>query len=201
FKEYRKVEQVGESIVYIFAIGRYCDRHWFACCLVNKGRFIIMRQNEKELEELVKEVEYKSEEVYNHPPLFELFVTMFSITMAVLLFVFPTMLYEPFPLKLYDSMTWVMPQSMWAFVFLIACIIKAVGLLFGLNKLRIIGLVISAVIYSSIAVFHALDFPSFGTVVFTYMTLFSLISIPTVSYTSIKQRKDNDKRGRFNYGK
>lgn len=160
-----------------------------------------MRQNEKELEELVKEVEYKSEEVYNHPPLFELFVTMFSITMAVLLFMFPTMLYEPFPLKLYDSMTWVMPQSTWAFVFLIACIVKAVGLLFGLNKLRIIGLVISAVIYSSIAVFHALDFPSFGTVVFTYMTLFSLISIPTVSYTSIKQRKDNDKRGRFNYGK
>lgn len=150
-----------------------------------------MRKNERELEGLVKEVEEMAEDSYNHPPLFELFVTMFSMSIAIMFFVYPDMLManEVNPSKVYGIMVVVMPQTLWAVTFFVACMFKAIGLLLDSNWSRIFGLVMSSILYGTLAVCYAFVFPSIASIVFGYMFLFTIVSMQTVSYTSIRHRK------------
>lgn len=145
-----------------------------------------MNKQEKELDKLVKEVESINVTV---PPLFELYATLFSISVAIMMFAYPSMIYN-YPARLYDHMMSLMPQYMWAVCFFIACLTKASGLMLNINIVRIIGLLMSAVLYILMAVCYAMDFPSIGTLTFVSMAVFSLVSIPFVKHTSIKHKKE-----------
>jgi hypothetical protein len=143
-----------------------------------------MNKQEQELEQLVKEVESVNITV---PPLFELFATMFSILVAIMLFAYPNMIYT-YPARLYDNMMTIMPQSWWAISFFGASMLKAAGLLIGKNVLRIVGLLASVALYITLAICYALDFPSIGSITFSCMAIFTIISIPFVKHTSIKYK-------------
>lgn len=145
-----------------------------------------MNKQERELEQLVKEVESINVSV---PPLFELFATVFSIAVAIMLFAYPNMIYD-YPARLYDRMMWVMPQSWWAISFFAACMLKAVGLLCNKDTLRVVGLLVSTVLYTTLAVCYTMDFPSIGSITFFCMMIFTVISIPFVKHTSIKHKKE-----------
>lgn len=143
-----------------------------------------MNKQELELEKLVNQMENTRISV---PPLFELFTTTFSIAIAILFFSFPEMIEEAG--NLYEMMLAIMPQSWWAISFFIACMTKAIGLLWDKNALRIIGLVISVCLYLLFTICYAANFPTIGSVLFGCMTLFAIISIPFVKHTSIIHKR------------
>ncbi|WP_405101392.1 hypothetical protein [Oceanobacillus sp. FSL H7-0719] len=123
-----------------------------------------------------------------HLPVFEVYVTMFSILTAVMLFWFPDMLSVSTSniTNLYWLLLSIMPQFMWAILFFVAGMIKAIGLLVDNNATRIIGLILSAFIYIVFAICYAISFPTIGFVVFTCMSIFTLISIPMVKHTGVR---------------
>ncbi|WJY27495.1 hypothetical protein [Sporosarcina trichiuri] len=141
---------------------------------------------EQELEQLVQEVKAIT---INVPPLFELFVTLFSILTSIVLFAYPDMIYS-YPARLYTHMMYLMPQYVWALCFFVACLLKAVGLLVGINWLRIVGLLGSAALYIALTVCYAIDFPSLGAITFSCMTIFTILSIPLVKHTTIRHKAE-----------
>ena len=118
-------------------------------------------------------------------PVYEWYVTMFSISLSVILFLFEGMLTHTGSnvTNLYDIMLNIMPQYMWAFAFLGAGLIKAVGLLVSHDALRILGLTMSVVLYTVMTVCYALNFPTIGAITFGWMTVFSVVSLFMVKHT------------------
>lgn len=145
-----------------------------------------MNAKERELDKLVNDVKSTNISV---PPFFELYTTVFSLLAAIMLFTYPNMIYI-YPARLYDHMMALMPQYMWAFGFFIASMFKSVGLLINKDVLRIIGLVLSVILYALMTYCYAMDFPSIGSITFLCMTLFSAVSMPFVKHTSIKYKKE-----------
>lgn len=142
-------------------------------------------EQEQRLEEASQSID--SYTVRKHVPTFEVFTTMFSILTAIMLFWFPTMLESTQATKggLYWIMLTIMPQFMWAIAFFSAGVIKAVGLLAKSDALRIIGLVMSAVLYLVFTICYVINFPAIGMITFSCMTLFTLVSIVLVKHTSL----------------
>ncbi|MFD1450823.1 hypothetical protein [Oceanobacillus sojae] len=136
---------------------------------------------ERELEELVNDVEKRPMSI---PPLFELYVTFFSIAIAIMLFAYPDMI--DVSTKLYQYMENIMPQAAWALCFCAACMLKAIGLLINVNWLRVSGLVASVALYVTLAFCYAMSWPSIGTIIFSLMAIFAAASIPFVKHTSIR---------------
>lgn len=136
---------------------------------------------ERELEDLVNEVEQRP---INIPPLFELYVTIFSIAITIMLFAYPNMI--DVSTKLYHYMEAIMPQRAWALSFFSACVLKGIGLLINVNWLRIAGLLASVVLYVMLSICYAMSWPSMGTAIFSLMAVFSVVSIPFVRHTSIR---------------
>lgn len=117
-------------------------------------------------------------------PLLEISLSLFSAYAAVLLLLSPGSLAAA-GLALYDNMLNIMPQSWWALSFLVAALIKAVGLVSRNHWLRIVGLGMSTVIYSGIAVCYIFDFPNFGTGLFAIMAFMAFMSIFYVRATDL----------------
>lgn len=146
-----------------------------------------MNEKESKLEEISDKVNN-----YNptkHLPIFELYISVFSVLMAAMLFLFPEMLQPSVDIgskSLYWLLLSIMPQPFWAFTFFIAGVTKSIGLLIDNNITRIVGLVISVLIYAVFAVMYSFSFPAIGMVVFSVMMLFTIISIPMVKSTGIK---------------
>lgn len=136
---------------------------------------------ERELEEIVNEVEQRPISI---PPLFEIYVTIFSIAISIMLFAYPSMI--DVSTKLYQYMVTIMPQGAWGLSFFAAGVLKGIGLLINVNWLRIVGLLISAVLYVMLTFCYAISWPSIGTAIFSLMAVFSVISIPFVKNTSIR---------------
>lgn len=146
-----------------------------------------MNQKEQQLEEISEKVNNYAP--MRHSPIFELYVTMISIAMAIMLFLFPDMLSQGAEgvVSLYGLLLTIMPQWAWAFTFFGAAMIKAVGLLIDSRIMRIIGLIMSALIYTVFAIAYAVGFPSIGSVIFIATAVFTLISIPEVKRTGINE--------------
>lgn len=142
-----------------------------------------MDPKERELDELVERV--KKEDTLKFPPIFEMYTTLFSIAVSVLMFIFPNMLHSD--ANLYTWMLKIMPQYMWAFCFFGAGMIKALGLLLDRNYLRVIGLVFSATLYLVFTICYSLNFPTIGAVTFGCMTVFAVVSIEIVKHTGIER--------------
>src|SRR5699024_11950823 len=79
--------------------------------MVNTNVGVYMDNKEKELEQLVEKV--KNESDLRFPPIFEMYATLFSLSVSILMFIFPNML-QP-DTNLYTWMLKIMPQFMWAF--------------------------------------------------------------------------------------
>src|SRR5699024_3275531 len=113
---------VSVFFLYIFIwCGEYCV---LSDKLAHIG-VIFFDQQERELKKLVKYVESSNVSV---TPFFELYTSVFSIALSVMLFMYPNMIYA-YPARLYDHMMAIMPQSTWAICFFAACMLKAAGLL------------------------------------------------------------------------
>lgn len=143
-----------------------------------------MRKDEKELDELVKDIEDNS--FKGKPPIFELSVTTISLLLTVTLFIYPETL-----LKGYDSykiMLQVMPSPMWAIAFFIASLLKGVGLLTDIKVLRVFGLIASTMLYFVMSLSFASDFPTVSSITYGVMAIFSVVSITQVKGTGIINR-------------
>lgn len=143
-----------------------------------------MNKKEQELEDLINDMEQTEMVV---PPLFEIYATVFSTAVTIMLFAYPGMIYE-YPAQLYDNMMTIMPQYWWAFSFFIAAMFKAVGLMIDVDWLRITGLVASAGLYVLMTICYAIDWPTIGALTFGCMTAFAVVSIPFVKHTSIRTK-------------
>lgn len=143
-----------------------------------------MNKQEIELEKLVNEVDATNVSV---PPLFELYTTVFSIALSIMLFSYPDMIDAS--TRLYYYMTMIMPQTAWAFSFFAASMFKAIGLLWDKNFMRITGLSLSVVMYAFLTFCNIFSFPSIGSITFSLMAIFAGLSIPFVKHTSIKYRR------------
>lgn len=149
----------------------------------------VLNYREKQLEEIADKINnYKPQKSV---PLFEIFVTMFSILVAIMLFWWTDMLHVGLGDEgnFYWLLLSIMPQYMWAFTFFITGVLKGVGLLIDNISSRITGLVLSSILYTIFAISHFLNFPSIGAITFSCMAIFSVLSIPVVKITGL----DNDK--------
>lgn len=142
-------------------------------------------EQEQRLEEASQLID--SYTVRKHVPTFEIYVTMFSILTAIMLFWFPTMLESAQAAKggLYWLLLNIMPQYMWAISFFVAGIVKSVGLLVKSDSMRVLGLVMSAVLYLIFTICYAINFPAIGVITFFCMTIFTLVSMVLVKHTSL----------------
>lgn len=142
-------------------------------------------EQEQKLEEASQMIENYT--IKKHVPTFEVYSSVFSILTAIMLFWFPTMLETTQASKggLYWLLLNIMPQYMWAFAFFASGILKSVGLLVKSDSMRILGLVMSAILYLVFTICYAINFPAIGVITFFSMTIFTLVSIVLVKHTSL----------------
>lgn len=149
-----------------------------------------MSQEERELDQLVKDLE---EETFRGvPPVFELAITTFSLALTITLFIYPDMLEKDY--KGYSVMLVIMPYYLWGIFFFIASLLKGVGLLVDFKLARIMGLVLSSVLYITMGLSFASDFPSISSIQFTVIAIFSIVSLTQVKHTSIINRGHSDEQ-------
>lgn len=113
-------------------------------------------------------------------PLFELLISLFSLYMAALLFWFPDLLANGGPA--YDKVENMAGAQKWAFIFFAAGIIKVIGIMMNKKWVRIVGLLMSVVIYSILTIAFSFSFPNFTVGIFGLLTFFSLVQIFYTDY-------------------
>lgn len=146
-----------------------------------------MDAQEKDLEEIYDQI--KNYSSFKPIPVFEVYISTFSILITIMLFWFPSLMLEAAangPGDLYRNLLELMPQLWWACVFATAALLKAFGLMFRFSAIRIIGLIFSAILYSIIAFYFAMDLPNIGMIQFTCLAVFSLLAIFVVKHTAIR---------------
>ena len=145
-----------------------------------------------------QELEMKFNRVKDYPsfrpiPVFELFISTFSISITLILFWIPGFMHQNTAVggeNLYSMLLEVMPQYMWAFVFAAAALLKAFGMLLEWNAMRYTGIVISILLYAIIAYMFIVMAPNIGMIQFTCMAVYSIVSLVNVKHTSIRTRKE-----------
>lgn len=152
-----------------------------------------MNNDDSELQALVADAE-ATIKTSHHQPMFEVFTTMFSILFTISLFIYPEFLSQD--VESYVIMTEIMTQTVWAVIFFIASMMKAIGLLIDSRVLRISGLIISIMLYLIISISFAVMFPNILSIVFGVMAVFTAISVPLVKFTTIKYKKSESKEER-----
>ena len=155
-----------------------------------------MNEKEKELEQQFKRV--KEFPAFRPIPVFEMFISAFSISVTLMLFWQPTMLHDHTVAGasgLYSTLLKIMPQHMWAIAFAFASLLKSFGLLLEFDSLRYLGLLMSLTLYSIISAVFILEAPNIGMLTFTCMAIFTLVSFFVVKHTSIRTNSNNNKEG------
>lgn len=145
-----------------------------------------LQQVEQDIQNLADELD---EKLASAPPMYEIFITVFSLAFAVFLLVVPEALTHgdaASQWKPYLAMLNIMPQVGWALVFSAASLAKAIGLLLDNKSLRIIGLLLSAVLYLILTGCFAYGFPNIGVVTYATMGIFTLASLPLVKVTGLR---------------
>lgn len=146
-----------------------------------------MDKEEIELQELVKKIQEDKQ-----LPAFEVYITLLSLTFAVIFFSFPTMLYSGS--DVYVRMLEIMPQYVWALALIGSGICGAYGLYFSNLVSRYIGLTIAAILYFAISICFMSDFPALGAITFLYNSIASLVSLGLVKHTSLFKVKKRSVR-------
>lgn len=116
-------------------------------------------------------------------PIFEAFVSLLSCYLAVIL-LWNDNFFGTNPIT-YDKLSNLVDEKTAAAIFFVAAAVKICGILLNLNSLRIIGLVMSALIYLSIATTYFMGQALWGLGIFSLLSVFSVISIFEVKYTKL----------------
>lgn len=146
-----------------------------------------MDAQEKDLEEIYHQI--KNYAPFKPIPVFEVYLSTFSILITIMLFWFPSLMHQAASRdaeNLYGHLLGIMPQYWWAFAFAITALLKALGLMFRFNSMRIVGLLFSAILYSIITFFFIIDSPNIGSVQFGCLTVFSILAMFVVKHTAIR---------------
>lgn len=139
---------------------------------------------EQQLEALTEKIEKAEDPIAL--PLFEIFITLFSVTVSILLFLEPNMIQGGADSgNIYENLSRIMPQPFWAFWFFIGGITKTLGLLLNNLTLRLVGLVVSAALYGIMTVCYVMDFPNFSTILFAWMTVFVFIAMSLAKHSGL----------------
>lgn len=150
-----------------------------------------IRLKEMELEEISKKVEKYTPQ--KNIPIFEVFISIFSLAMSVVLFLFPSIMFVEVysngnTEQVYGFLLNIVPQYVYGIAFFVGAMFKAFGLLFSKNYLRVIGLCFSVVLYLLFAICLMLSNPGILMILFIDLLLFTIISIPLVKTSSISTR-------------
>lgn len=116
-------------------------------------------------------------------PLHELFLTTFSLSITILLFMYPELFTKN--VAAYKVMTGAASQYVWAIAFLSAGVTKGIGLMGNYKLLRKIGLFMSTVLYASMSLAYASDFPSVTAILYALMAVFAIVAMFQVRITNI----------------
>lgn len=117
-------------------------------------------------------------------PTFEVFITFLSYSLAFMLFVNEN-LFES-NLATYGTFAKLGDEWTYGLVFILAATIKLVGILMDIKGLRIIGLVISAVIYATLATMFMMGQSTFLPIILFLLTITCILAtITDVKYTKL----------------
>lgn len=117
-------------------------------------------------------------------PTFEVFITFLSYSLAGMLFVYEN-LFET-NLVSYQTMANLGDEWMYGLIFIFAATVKLVGILLDIKWLRVIGLLLSAVIYLTMGIMFLLGQSVFLPIILFLLTITCVLSTVTdVKYTKL----------------
>lgn len=116
-------------------------------------------------------------------PIFESFVSLLSCYLAVILLLNDNF-FKTNPI-VYDKLSNLADEKTMAAVFLVAALTKISGILFNITCLRLSGLVMSSIIYLTIAVTYFMGHVLWGLGIFSLLALFCIISIIDIKHTKL----------------
>lgn len=153
-----------------------------------------MKDTEASLDEISRRVEEHA--TRKHVPLFECFVTLFSILVSIMIMQFPHVLQlevvgaNDEHIAVFQMLLALAPAWVYGVLFFIAGTFKGVGLLVSKNYLRVVGLLLSVALYATFTLNLMFNAPSFLLICFFTMTLFSVISLPLIKNTGISLKEE-----------
>lgn len=117
-------------------------------------------------------------------PTFEVFITFLSYSLAFMLFVNQNLFEHN--LATYETFKRIGDEWTYGLVFIVAATIKLVGILIDIKGLRIIGLVISAIIYATMGTMFMMGQSIFLPIILFLLTITCMLAIATdVKYTKL----------------
>lgn len=143
---------------------------------------------EAQLEQVAERAIKNAQQLNLAPPIFELYAALLSLSLAIVMFLFPELLAGRG--NFYGTMIHIIPQGGWAFAFFTGGIVCSLGMLLNSRPARITGLVILSVLFGVLTAIYATLLPNFGFVLMLWITIFTIASIPLVKYTGIWNKKE-----------
>lgn len=147
-----------------------------------------MNNKERELEEVAERALQKAEKLNLAPPIFELYAALLSMSLAIMMFLFPNVLSGEG--GFYLIMVDIMPQGAWGISFFFGGVVSSLGMLFNKSPLRIAGLVAMTLLYGTLTAIYGYLLPNFGFVLMLWITIFTIASIPLTKFTGINLKGD-----------
>lgn len=117
-------------------------------------------------------------------PLFEVCITLFSIYLSIMFFIFAE-LFEEQNHAFYTHIRQLMPQIGWAIAVFVAAMTKVIGLLLNNVHIRRIGLVMSGMIYTAFSIGFATAFPNISTGLFAILAVMCFMNMTQVRSTEL----------------
>lgn len=143
---------------------------------------------EMQLEQVAERAVKNAQQLNLAPPIFELYAALLSLSLAIVMFLFPQLLEGNG--GFYEIMVQLMPQALWAIAFFVGGVMCAFGMLFNSRPLRVTGLVVLSVLFGTLTAIYATLLPNFGFVLMLWTTIFTIASVPLVKYTGIWNKKE-----------
>jgi len=153
-----------------------------------------MDKKELQLEQIAQEAQRV--EITPAPPIFELYASLIAMSLSALMFLFPGILDSN--TELYELMLGALPTHGWALSFMISGLTGAIGILANSKALRILALCALTLLFGTVTAMYGLAFPNFGIVFMTWLTVFTVASIPLVRFTGLNLGKRHKKKGSEN---
>jgi hypothetical protein len=146
---------------------------------------------ELQLEQVAERAIQNAEKLNLAPPIFELYAALLSMSLAIIMFLFPELLAGRG--GFYGMMTSLLPQGGWAIGFFLGGVLSAVGMLFDKRALRIVSLFIMAILYGTLTAIYGMLLPNFGFILMLWITIFTVASMPLTKYTGIWNKPKGSK--------
>ncbi|MEK4025540.1 hypothetical protein [Sporosarcina sp. FSL W7-1283] len=153
-----------------------------------------IRETEMKLDELSKRVEEKV--MKKNIPLFEVFVTLYSILVSIMILQFPSVMeimvidHGSEGVLIFEMLLDLANPWVYGVIFFIAGAFKGLGLVIDNAPMRVVGLLLSVALYSTFTLALMFNAPSFILISFFTMSIFSTISLTLVKSTGISLKQE-----------